>query len=41
MHKFILHLSSKYIKEFTDESVKIIQDFVRKYVLKNPYKYFI
>lgn len=33
--KFILHLSSKYVKEFTDEFVKIIQDFARKYVLKN------
>lgn len=41
MHKFILHLSSIYVKEFTDESVKIIQDFARKYVLKNLYKYFI
>ena len=35
MHKFMLHLSSKCVKEFTDESVKIIQDFARKYVLKS------
>ena len=33
--KFMLHLSSKCVKEFTDESVKIIQDFARKYVLKS------
>ena len=36
--KFILHLSSKYVKEYDDEFVKIIQYYARKYLLKNHFK---